>query len=77
MTTEAGHSEKSRERYAHLWVILPFQEGMLLVLLGASWLFLFVHDVSWIVWGLLSLCLLVASALLLPTFLRGWLVRDS
>lgn len=76
MTTEARPASKSGERYARLWVILSFQVGMLLMLLGASWLFSFAHDVSWIVCGVLALCLLVASALLLPALLRGWW-RDS
>ena len=49
MTTEARPAEKSGERYARPWVILSFQAGMLLVLLGATWLFSLVHDVSWIV----------------------------
>ena len=77
MTTDARPTKQSAERYARLWVILTFQAGMLLVLLGASWPFSLVHDVSWIVCGVLSLCLLLASALLLPPLLRGGRLRDS
>ena len=77
MTTEARPISKSGERYARPWVILSFQAGMLLVLLGTSWLFSFARDVSWIVCGMLSLCLLLICALLIPALLRGRRRRDS
>jgi len=77
VTTEARPTSKSGERDARLWVILSFQAGMLLVLLGQARLFSFARNVSWIVCGVLPLYLLVASALLLPALLRGWRLRDS
>jgi apolipoprotein N-acyltransferase len=71
VTTEARPTSKGGEQHSRLWVILSFQAGMFLALLGAAWLFSFVHDVSWIVCGVLSLCMLLICALLLPAVLRG------
>jgi hypothetical protein len=72
MKTEAGQTKttKRHEDYARLWVILSFQASMVLVLVGASWLFSLVHQVSWIVCGVLCSCMLLGLALLIPALFK-------
>jgi len=70
VTTEARRTTQHRAASARWWFIGAIQGGSLLVLLGASWLFSFIRDVSWVVCSMLSLCLGLLVMLLLRALLR-------
>ena len=63
--TEKPEDVGVRSLYARMWVLVFIWGGALLVLIGASLLYSFVHEVDWHVCATLCVILLLALVILL------------